>query len=379
MGRSLDFNRNSERHVGYGRVGAEVADLLHAWGVRFTEDAPTRLICSNITGIDGWWSHQLKVLWTMWETDALPQAYRGVFDGIDTLLVPSKFNVEIFSEVHPDVRLMPLGIDVRRWQPKLRPTEGPFTVLAGGRGWVRKGIDLAITTFLNALEGEDAELWLRIEGRVENDPRLAHPQIKLIPRVPDEVVLFEAAHVFLALGRGEGYGLMPAQAIRQGLPTILTDGHGHKEFSHLAWTVGARKVPAIFGGLGDPGHWWEADVDEATDVLIGMYHDYDQANNEALRQARYAEDELAWDIPLLLEHLDLQEPVERGVWQPHGEPMCHEIRVLRRVRAEIGPHQVTMEPGETYFHTWNVKDVLHKNGALDPALWSDEYREVVIR
>lgn len=379
MLRSLDFFRNTERAVGYGRVGAEVADLLDAREVILTPSAPTRLICTNIAGIDGWWSHQRRVMWTMWETDRLPESYHGQFDDIDTLLVPCHANVEAFSEHHRDVRLMPLGVNVDRWRPVARTLEGPFIVMAGGRGWERKGIDLAITTFLNALEGEDAELWLRVEGRIEQDPRLAHPQIKMIPRVADELPLYAQVHVFLALARGEGFGLMPAQAICQGIPTILTDAHGHREFSSFGWGVEARKVPAGFGGLGDPGMWWEADVDEATGCLTSIYQGYDNASAAAWQLADVAREHLAWDIDRLLHHLELGPPVDRGVWMPHREPRGHEIRVQQPVRCDIAGRDLQFVPGETYHDSWNVKNVLHLNGSLDESLWSPSYREVVVR
>lgn len=379
MIRSLDFFRNTERTVGYGRVGAEVADLLDAREVILTPSAPTRLICTNIAGIDGWWSHQRRVMWTMWETDRLPESYHGQFDDIDTLLVPCQANVDAFSEHHHDVRLMPLGVNVDRWTPVARTMEGPFIVMAGGRGWERKGIDLAITTFLAALEGEDAELWLRVEGRIENDPRLAHPQIKLIPRVADELPLYAQVHVFLALSRGEGFGLMPAQAICQGIPTILTHAHGHAEFASFGWGVEAHKVPAAFGGLGDPGMWWEADVNEAAEELTMIFEHYDSAAYDAFEVADHARAQLAWDIDLLLRHLELGEPVQRGVWQPHREPRSHTIRVNRRLRADIAGRELMFEPGETYLDSWNVKNVLHLNGSLDESLWSPNYREVVVR
>lgn len=380
----LDFFRNGEPGSGYGQVGFESARRLEARGVQLTEDASTRLVCTNPAGIPGWWSHQRSIMWTMWETDRLPDAFDGYFDHFDRVLVPCQANLEAFSERHHDVRLMRLGVDTTRWTPSERSVpEGPLVVLAGGRGWTRKGLDLAITAFLAAFDGgPPAELWLRADGDVPKGVRLDDPRIRLVPRFADEQHLFDRAHIFLALARGEGCGLMPLQAILSGCPTVLVDAHGHAEFAHYGWPVDARKVRAEFvGGLGNAGHWWEANVDDAVDLLRQITADYRKAAAIAYGSAVCAAHEWDWDIDRLLELLEL-DPDDHGgarsdaTWTPFTEPRVHDIRVLEHVDAHIGPHHVVLAPGNELTHTWNVKNVLHRAGALDPALMPAGHREI---
>ena len=91
-----------------------------------------------------------------------------------------------------------------------------------------------------------------------------------------EVALYGTAHCFLGLARGEGWGMMPFQAMAQGCPTILADAHGYAEFSHLASarvSCGMSKAePFIFG---DADQWWEPNFEEVCEAMWDMYLNYE--------------------------------------------------------------------------------------------------------
>lgn len=351
--------------TGYGRMGAEMAVALTESGVELTEESDTRLIASNLTGITGWWTHQRPLVWTMWESDRLPPSFKGWFDRFERLLVPSAQNVELFSEHHPDVHLMPLGLH-NRWQPIIRNLTGPVKVLLSGRGWKRKGVDLAIA----ALErtGLEVELWLRMEGRPENDElqRLKHhPMVRLVPRVDDETWLYTQCHICLAPSRGEGWGMVPLQAMATGMPTVLTDAHGHAEFAEYATgPVPAIKVPS--GMEAETGHWWEPRLTDLTTVLEDHLSNLEYWTGVAMDRAPAIGAAFAWDPARLMDLVGPTKRVEHKGWfEPWSEPKVWPCTARRRVRADIGGTDIVIAEGETQMMGWDVYRVLRDNDAIE--------------
>ncbi len=47
----------------------------------------------------------------MWETRKLPEPFRESLHELDRMIIPSEQNVELFSQYHPNVKSMPLGVD----------------------------------------------------------------------------------------------------------------------------------------------------------------------------------------------------------------------------------------------------------------------------
>jgi hypothetical protein len=76
--------------------------------------------------------------------DASPESFRESLHRFDTIMVPSEQNLELFSQFHPNVRYVPLGIDPAVWHYEDRmPTDRFFRFLIGGSG-KRKGTELAV-------------------------------------------------------------------------------------------------------------------------------------------------------------------------------------------------------------------------------------------
>jgi glycosyltransferase involved in cell wall biosynthesis len=359
-------------YTGYGRMGVEVAAALAGYGVELTTDADVRVIASNLTGIEGFWTHQRRVVWTMWESDRLPESFKGWFERVDQILVPCRANVELFSQHHADVRLMPLGVH-ERWQPTPRSfTRDRLVVLAGGRGSHRKGIDLAIAAF-EKVNHPTAELWLRLEGKVDQGVRDAaarNHRIRLIGRVDDEPPLYRQAHVFLAPSRGEGWGLMPLQAMAQGCPTILTDAHGHAEFATYATgPLRARKVPSAL--MVETGSWWEPDIDDLADCLADHLEHPEQWAEVALRRAEWIGHEFRWRPDRLMDLIGATSKVpERGMFEAWAEPRVHLARVVEPITMDHPTGFYRFEPGRDYMVGWDVWRGLRDAQELAPEVVS---------
>ena len=122
-----------------------------------------------------------------------------------------------------DVRLLPHGVDLRRFRPVPEPSESPLTVLAVGRLVPKKGFDVLI----EAAGRVGPAFRLRIVGEGPEHERLAArirsagvaDRVTLEPSVThDELpAAFAAAHVFAAPSVRDSSG------DRDGLPNVVLE------------------------------------------------------------------------------------------------------------------------------------------------------------
>ena len=372
--------------IGYGRVGAGLAAALRRRGVEVVDEPgaggrasplPPRVVTwiSSPFHAVGCWEQQRPVVVTMWETDQLPRSFRRTLRRFTTVIVPSDENLELFSEFHPDVRRMSFGVDTQRWRPTPRPDGADFVFLCAGSGR-RKGVDLAHDAFMRAFPAGRSTSGPRprlvLKGR--HTDRYAGESVRVITQTlstDEERAVYDAAHCYVQPSRGEGFGLQPLQAIAAGIPTILTDAHGHRAYSRLGLPVAARKVPSDLFVFGESGHWWEADLDELVDAMRWVYEHYDVAIDRAAASAADAARTFSWEVAArqLLVALGgetaLANPLATtGPWRSFGEPV-YPI-VTRRdvtIRSAGADHEFTA--GRDTSGPAHVKRLLFESGLLD--------------
>ena len=217
---------------------------------------------------------QWRACFTMWESTLLNQRQSDWCNVYDQIIVPCDHNVELFSRYHKNVHKVPLGVDSKIWKPKKRAANPRFRFHAGGSQWLRKGLDIVLEAFIIA--DIDAELHLKPNPEAHGIPDLRLPDNVFMHRkwFTDEETIeyFHQADCFIAVTRGEGFGLMPLQAMACGIPTILNDSSGQKEFAHLApFVLGHKPAPSIYGG-----NWDVSDPKELAEAMREMYANHDQ-------------------------------------------------------------------------------------------------------
>lgn len=352
--------------VGYGKM---VQGLRNSLTEKLTlcDDAEVVVFALRPNMIKGLLQGQRPVLLTMWETNFLPAEFTDYLSLFDTICVPSLHNWELFSQFHNNVGVIPLGVNRELWHPKPRPQNEKFRILCGGSEWYRKSLDVVLKAFLT-LNLPDTELHIKIVP-----PYLSAPKNLNYPNVvvhgewmteQEEVDLVRSADCFVSVSRGEGFGLMPLQAISSGIPTIVSDAHGHKEFSDLAThRVPTRLVPTNHGTWQNVGDWDEPDFDILCDTLKDLHKNRDkyfkQAQADAHKTAAFNWDTAANQLIQIVKPTDKKVP---NKWKPL-EPIC-EIEVKRRVRADIGDHRIDLAPGVKHRVVLNVKNALKNSGYL---------------
>lgn len=310
----------------------------------------------------GWFKGQHRVLFSMWETDVLPASFRSWLKQYDQVLVPCQHNVELFSEFHNDVSYCPLGVDHKFWKPLPATSEGPYRFHGGGSLWRRKGLDVLVKAF-NALKLPDAELHIKAAPHAKDTPTTFLGDNIFLNRQwmnpVEQREWFNKADCFVAVSRGEGFGLMPLQAIASGIPTIISDSTGQSQFSHLAVGV----VPCKKSAAETLGRWDEPDQKVLEHLMVEAYTNRDAAKTKA-KQGVAGSKTFSWGsstnrfIKLLPTGTLLTDPK----WVLPDVTV--EIQVVRKVNAYIGKENYVMEPGETYVVPQNVHQVLFDSGAV---------------
>ena len=370
--------------LGYARLGVKLDDALQRAGVKVVDHLdpedrdPQHLVCwvSTPSHASGWFDGQHKVILTMWESQSIPESFREGLHNFDQVLVPSEQNLELFSRYHPNVVKIPLGIDTREWayRPRKAPTTD-FRFLIGGSG-TRKGLDVAYKAFRKVFSTWPSDMPRPIlQFKSPRPVEHVGERIEVIGgRITDEAErdLYGAAHCYLQPSRGEGWGLQPLQAIAQGLPTILTDAHGHAEFSHLGHGISAKSAPADYFIYGDAGDWWEPSLDELCERMEWVYHHYDEATEQARFSSAVAHRDFSWE-QVASRFVDAIGPAHfRLGYDGSGEWVKPDIkRYLVRVNkpwaAEIAGSHFQFLPGRDYWEVADVKRILWEADVLDPS------------
>ena len=403
--------------IGYGRLGVKLDEYLRRAGVDvyddlpgpkdgmahlqavagsqpslYSPDLPRSKRCNVVAWVSvpsharGWWKGQIPTLFSMWEAMTLPESFRENLHEFDTVIVPSMQNVELFSKYHKNVKYVPLGIDSTEWAYKPRSEPGAFfRFLIGGSGG-RKGVDLAYDAFMATFpdgswgDGPIPTLVMKsprgLNGLLN---RKGDPLTDVSERVQiisgridaeDEVALYADCHAYIQPSRGEGFGLQPLQAIAQGMPTILTDAHGHAAFARLALPISASLAPSGYFIYGDAGEWWEPNFDELCDQMRWVYNNYTEAQRRANVASWQVHERFTWDRVAedFLDAIGRDRLIAyEGPEEWYGPtPKLYPVTLLRDHYCEIGGVSRIFKAGEVTYEPADVKRIMWEGQLLDP-------------
>jgi glycosyltransferase involved in cell wall biosynthesis len=250
-------------------------------------------------------------------------------------------------------------VDHKIWKATPRPENTRFRFHAGGSQWLRKGLDIVLEAFKRA--DLDAELHLKPNPEAHGVPPLNLPENVFMHRKwfsqEDTVKFFNDADCFIAATRGEGFGLMPLQAMAMGIPTIINASSGQAEFADLASIViPHKKSPSIYGGL-----WDESDPDDLAEAMRTLFSSH--ANYKASAKLRVRKTKVwSWDNAArqLADKLPVGNLLKEPVWDTAKVSLP--MRVKRKVTGSINGKEFTYLPGQEYVVPENVYQVVFDSG-----------------
>ena len=280
-------------------------------------------------------AQQAVLGFSMWEDTSLPRTYDDAFFGVEAVAAPSDFCVKIFEDRLADlgieraVHKVPLGVDVDYLPFKHRTFDRDrdlFVVVhsASRSSEIRKGADVAYEAFRKAFPGnENVRLIFRSRLRSfmpesGGDPRVQFHSGSITDEERAEI--FHGAHVMLYPSRGEGFGLIPLEALATGMPAIVSDGSSLTDYRDLFYPIETKPVPSkisvAWREIPD-GLWHEPSVASAAAHLRWVYENYEQAANKAAESARLIR--VRWTYDRTARALTVAIEDARHVRKQHGD------------------------------------------------------------
>lgn len=255
--------------------------------------------------------NKYNVGYTPWESTKVPKSWIYPMSQCNEIWATSNFvkDVYIANNVHSNIHVIPHGV-TPEWSITEREITGKFNFLHCGGDSKRKNAQIVVDAFLELFDGnEDFQLVLKynkfchaevyLDGKLVN--AINHPQIIGIPEVlttEDMVKLYHKCHCMVYPTSGEGFGLIPLEAMATGIPTIITDATGCKDYAHLGIPLHATPSKAEWHDYvysDDTGDWVTPDIDDLLSTMQSVVNEYEEIANFALNSAKIVHAEWSWD------------------------------------------------------------------------------------
>lgn len=302
---------------GYGTAGLGIVEALSALGhsVKFQDPtAPIELAFNQpVYDTFGHTPGQHRIILTPWESSGLPAGWKEGFKKADEVWATSKVVKQWYEEagVKGDITVYPHGID-KKWpqaRHRRRATDRPIRFLYVGSPAPRKGGQLVYDAFIKNF-GNDPNFQLtikayggmtevrhKVNGSIVGPAGMFNSNISVILRtLPSEemVTLFQNHDVMVYPSYGEGWGLIPFQAMAMGMPTICTEAWA--DYRHLLvprLALPSTVVDSPWPHM-HPGKMFQPDFDALTESMRWVVDNFDEAAGTAFRYSYLLEREYDW-------------------------------------------------------------------------------------
>lgn len=246
--------------------------------------------------------------YTPWETTKIPQSWVYKMNEMEAMFTTCKQNKQAFKDsgVRVPIYIYHHGINPIQYPYIERPHDPVYIFGTLARLSVRKGTDLVIKAFKEEFPNEqDVSLILKSTEPYFNFGKIEDDRIILIGEVYDhqkKIELLRQMDCFLFPSRGEGFGLPALEAMATGLPTIMTNWSGLKDFGNKNDTMllDYKLVPAtnftenIYKE--DCGDWAEPDFKQLKKYMRWAYENRNKAKAMGLRASQRIHKNWNWDI-----------------------------------------------------------------------------------
>jgi len=210
----------------------------------------------------------------------------------------------------------------------------------------------------------DAELHLKISPEARDVPVLNLPENVFVHRqwfTADETFnWFNQADCYVSATRGEGFGLMPLQAMAMGIPVIMNASSGQNDFAYLGLiVVGHKPATSIYGG-----DWDQSDPKELAEAMTDMVTNFEQYKTAAKNQVK---DTQVWSYKNAARKLVEALPVGGLLVDPKRIELSvkYQVVVTRTCDASINGVGARFVAGKPYVVAENMYEVLLNAGYLD--------------
>ena len=247
-------------------------------------------------------STEYRIIYTMFESDKLPDDWKDYLEAADLILVPSKWCQSVFKKAGFDTTVVPLGYNSRMFQlldrqPKVENRDY-FTFLHYNAFNIRKGFPEVLKAFVKEFK-RDEPVRLILKTTLDRMPIPIYPEqypnIEVILGKVSERELssiMQRSDCFVFPSRGEGFGMTPLEAMATGMPAIVPNAHGITEYfnSDYMYEVNVKeKCPALYSKYKgqDVGSMVVCDVDHLAAQMRYVYEHQKEAREKGVKAAEY--------------------------------------------------------------------------------------------
>ena len=229
----------------------------------------------------------VRLIYTMFESDKIPEEWADYLKMADEVMVPSKWCQDVFAKAGVKSTVVPLGYNDKVFQYIDRPvpveTGEPFTFIHYDSFNLRKGWSEVFKAFTEEFStDEPVRLILKTAQAAVAIPimKSQYPNIDTVTgTLPEKelVDLLASAHCMVYPSRGEGFGITPLEAMATGLPAIVPNEHGISEYFHPKYMLEIKatdRCPGLYTRFKgeDVGEMVVADVEDLKKQMRYAYN-----------------------------------------------------------------------------------------------------------
>lgn len=296
-------------NVGYGYAAVSTIKALQAKNVKVVYDSNTTKVHISFIQPEFYsgLNDQYRIGYTPWESTVIPSAWIPKINDMDEMWTTSKFCQDVFESYDIKTHVVPHGIDHEVFPIVDRSISDKFIFLHVGGPTQRKGGQKVVDAFLKLFDNDNyKDVYLLMKSNGPSEARWyqgdnymgnvdSHPKIQVITNELTDYDLgkiYSLAHCMVYPTNGEGFGMIPFQAIATGMPTICTNATACADYAHLSipleykWTAGE--------GV-HLGEWADPDFEDLCDKMLHAYNNWENEKKKAMQSAKILHATQGWE------------------------------------------------------------------------------------
>jgi glycosyltransferase involved in cell wall biosynthesis len=259
---------------------------------------------------------QYKIGYSPWESSALPEGWIEGFNSVDEVWAPSEQCKRWYQDagISKKINVFEHGIE-EIWAKKHRKPRKTVKFLHVGEPAPRKGGQMALEAFRAAF-GNQSDVHLTIKANGINSTRVyastfhrggprsilglphqVYPNVTVMEdslSIDELVGLYHSHHALVYPSWGEGFGLIPLQALATGMPTICTGSWAPYERFLGDLSLDSRLADSKWPDF-HPGKMSEPSMDHLVELYRKVYENYDELSNKFYDNSDRVHSEYNWD------------------------------------------------------------------------------------
>lgn len=280
------------------------------------------------------WNYRYNIAFWLWELEEFPEEWIKCFHCLDEIWTPSEFTSNsIRKRTNLPVRTIPYCVtapyddNYNRDYFKLPNDKFLFLTMYDSTSVMERKNPIGVISAFRKAFGKTNNkvgLVIKVNNMQQRDLTTineildGYNNIYIIADVLEKVQvnsLIKSVDVFVSLHRAEGFGLVLAEAMLLGTPTIATNWSSNTEFMNeeVSCLVDCELVPIKenIGPFKKDYRWAEPKLEHAVSFMTKLYEDKDFYSNMAAKANIYIKDKLSMNRAVQLMETRISE-IYRG-------------------------------------------------------------------